>query len=104
MKTFTKDETSLLLFFETAVVDFAGRYNSAQCNNEDRANTEKWKQSGYIEAGRVCSQNLSAGGKNLWVKLSPEAMEDAQRLRRERAERMWQKREWMTAEEYRNAD
>lgn len=53
MKNLTKNEKSLLLFFETAYVDFAGKLNPAHMNDDDRKIADRWNKSGYVKFGRV---------------------------------------------------
>lgn len=98
MKNLTKDEKSLLLFFETAYVDHAGKLNPAHMNDADRKIAEKWNNSGYVEFGRVRYSDIT-NEKTNYVFLSAEAMNDAHQERKERAERMQKARQWQTTKE-----
>lgn len=103
----TKDERSLLLYLETRAVDHGGRVADANINAEDLAIAERWNAQGYVNFGRVAWEDVTAGrvtGSAHWCLLSPEAFEDAHRLRRERAARMWANRTWRSTAEKREAE
>lgn len=92
----TRDGVSLLLYLETRVVDHAGRVADEKMNNEDRAMARDWHDAGFIEFGRIAMKHASVTAGNSWVVLSPEAWEMAHALRRERAAKMWAKRDFAT--------
>lgn len=103
----TKDERSLLLYLETRAVDHGGRIQDANMNADDFALAKRWVEAGYIEFGRIAFEDLRGGERTVsahWCHLSPEALEDAHRLRRERAERMWASRTWRSTAEKREAE
>ncbi len=103
MKTITdltKPEKNLLLFLECCSVDYAGVYQPARINSEDLEIMDRWRDEGFIDHGRVSSEYLTRS-RCVWAKLSPEAEDLAQQVRRERAARMWANREWTTTEEKR---
>lgn len=104
----TKDEESLLLFFETCLVDHGGEVKTVHMNDADFAIAGRWHDRGYIAWGRmrgkwIVSQRAKAvTGPDLrtrstavthWVRFSGEAWRDAARLRRERAERLMSRSE-----------
>lgn len=106
MELTTKDKRSLLLYLETRAVDHGGRIQDANMNADDFALAERWAETGYIEFGRIASEDLTGGAITAslhWCHLSSEAMDDAHRLRRERADRMWANRTWRTTAEKREA-
>ena len=100
LENLTKDERFLLLFCECACVDHGGIYQSERTNDEDRQILARWKEEGFCDFGRVASEHLTPTRK-VWVHLSPEAMSLAHQLRLQRAERMWQNRNWWSTEEKR---
>jgi len=84
----TRDEKSLLLYFETCAVDNLGNVDSRRMNETDFEIAEKWNKSEFIELN--LDQEVCAN----WVVLSEEAWEVVSKLRREKAERMFEKRDW----------
>lgn len=102
----TRDEISLLLFFETCAVDYGGLVRESAMNDGDRAIAKAWSESGYAKYERVSSAYLESGGlksRNHVVTLSDKAFEDAHRLRRERADRSFKNRTRLTVDEARAA-
>jgi hypothetical protein len=94
----TKDEKSLLLFLETRAVDYGGRVNLQHMNQDDVKIAEKWNEEGFLEFGRIVIRNHNSDGTH-WVKLTNEAFRVAHKLRRERADRMYQNRTWLSTKE-----
>lgn len=99
-ESLTKTERTLLLFLETSCVDFAGVYDPRRINDEDLAIMNQWKEEGFIDHGRIAFK-FHKPTRTVWCKISPEAMDLAHTLRKERAERMWDNREWRTTAETR---
>ena len=99
----TKDELSLLLYLESRAVDQGGKVDSRKMNEDDFAIAKRWADGGYIQFGRVCAADCTELGGTNWVILSAKAWKDAHKERRDRAERMWEKRTFMTTDEKRNA-
>ena len=97
----TKDERSLLLFFETCVVDRAGQVPAEKMNGDDHKIAARWKEEGFVDVGRIASSGGKLPIRGLWVTLSEEAWDAAHKERRARAKRMWAARSWLTAEEKR---
>ena len=98
----TKDERSLLLFFETAAVDHAGAVSMEHMNADDSAITARWKTDGFVEFGRISAHSLTRfpGSRHThYVVLSPEALALAQEERRTRIERLAKNRTWRKAGE-----
>jgi len=103
----TRREQSLLLYLETRAVDYGGLVDMARVNAEEVDIMGVWADRGYIDFGRVASADIerlksrASHSPTHWVRLSEEAWQDAARYRRERAERLWQKRTWKTTAELR---
>lgn len=98
----SRDERSLLLFFECRAVDHSGRVKTVHMNDADRAIAERWNAEGFVQYGRICAENLSEHGTH-WCQLSDEAWALAHAERKARAARTWEKRNWRTTEEKRAA-
>jgi hypothetical protein len=104
LETMTKDERSLLLFFESCAVDKWGKVNIQHMNKEDNKIAEKWNKEKFIEFGRVASEYLidldtKYGSGTHWCKLSNEAWKLAHEERQARGIRVWNKRNWKTTNE-----
>ena len=102
LEKMTRDERSLLLFFEACAVDHGGRVNTRHMNDEDRQIAEEWNEEGFCQFGRVGSKFLTLKTAKLgthWCKLSDEAWKLAHVERKARGIRMWDKRTWLTTEE-----
>lgn len=108
----TKEELNLLLYLESRAVDHGGLLDTALMNDEDWAVLEDWADANpnYVQYGRLSHHDIDRIGRyraariTHWVRLSPEAVEDAQAERRARMERMWAKRTWTTTEEARGSN
>ena len=94
-RKFTKDERSLLLFFETRLVDYSGRVASIHMNEEDIKIAKKFVEENLIQFGRLKFAVVeSFRGQGLtqrhthWVRFSDAAWKIAHKLRRERSDRM----------------
>jgi hypothetical protein len=94
----TRDEKSLLTFLECAQTDMGGRFHGQHTNEDDQDTMERWAEWGYLKFGRIAAEFCNPQGSH-WVRLSPEAVDHAQRERRERQERMWAGRRYRTTEE-----
>lgn len=98
----TKEERSLLLFFETCHVDYGGLLDPRRMNESDQDIARDWRNRGFIRFGRITAEWLEKYSPcSYYVWLSDEAFELAHQERRERAERMKAKREWYTTDEKR---
>jgi hypothetical protein len=101
----TKEERSLLLFFEANAVDHGGALNTQHMNDADRAIAARWHEEKFIEFGRIAMASLqatvAASGhrRTHYVVLGPEALALAQEERRARIERMAKDRTWRKARE-----
>jgi len=100
----TKDEKSLLLFFECAAVDYGGLLSTGRMNDDDRKLAARWAEEGFIIFERVASKHITpdtAYPKNYAVILSENAWRLAHEERIERSGRVYTKRNWKTISEYR---
>ncbi|EFO32584.1 bacteriophage protein [Roseibium sp. TrichSKD4] len=96
----TRDERSLLLFFECAFVDHGGLLDTQHMNSDDMQTAARWSESGYIRFERVCAKDRCLTRKNYCVWLSEKAMHDAHSERSAHALRCWEKRRIRTVSEY----
>lgn len=101
-ETMTKDEKSLLLFLETCAVDQGGRVNTAHMNADDYETAKRWNDEGFVRFGRICRDHCSERTSH-WCFLLDKAWPLAAELRKQRAGRMWHKRDWQTTCEKRGA-
>lgn len=100
----TVSQASLLLLLECAAVDYEGVYQPERLNQADREVMNHWKAEGFIDHGRVASEDVTVSGNRLvWVRLSPEAVAMAHELRAKRIERKWTGRQWKTTAEKRES-
>lgn len=88
-----KTERSLLLYFETCLVDQYGRVEGRRMNAEEIVIAKKWSEEKFIGFGRLkmsTIQGLRGVGKvyTHWVRFSPSAWRTTHKLRRERSHRM----------------
>jgi hypothetical protein len=86
----SREEKSLLLFFETCEVDYGGLVKSECMNADDFEIADRWNDAGYVRFGRVKANDIQKGvpyPRNRWCALSESAWADAHALRRERAKR-----------------
>ncbi len=86
---------NLLLYFETACTDYGGKFDNIRTNSGDFAIASRWKQSNFIDFGRLPSgyvfntkKTKSPKNASHWVTLSEEAWITAHKLRRERYARL----------------
>jgi len=75
LDTMTKDEKSLLLFFETQAVDYGGKINDTRhMNKEDFEIAEQWNREGFIKFGRIRFHSIVKDSYSTrWCELSDEA-------------------------------
>lgn len=107
LENMTRDERNLLLYFETRMVDYSGTIDSAHVNASDIEIAQKWNEIGFIKYGRIAFKCLplpSDSGKGRLTTccfLSDHAWKLAHQERYARYQRNYEKRKWLTAEEYR---
>jgi hypothetical protein len=104
LETMTKNERSLLLFFENCSVDKWGKIDVKHMNEEDNKIAEKWNKEGFIEFGRIASKYITGldakySVSTHWCKLSDEAWKLAHAERKARGIRIWNQRDWKTTKE-----
>jgi hypothetical protein len=98
----TKDEISLVLFFETCCVDQHGAVDPRAMNEEDYNIAKRWDKEGYIRFGRICAADLGRmRGKTNWVELSDQAWADAHAERKARGMRFLVNRTYKKTSEVR---
>ena len=86
-----KFEISLLIFFETCCVDLGGLVDTARMNDRDRVIARKWTEMGLVNFQRLASECIR-GSWTYCVTLSPEAWSLATKYRKNRADRLYEKR------------
>ncbi len=96
----TREERSLLLFFETRQVDYAGKVHTDHMNDDDMEIASKWTVAGFIRFGRVVAADCNPSGTH-WCHLSDEAWTLAAEERKARGIRTWLKKPYQTTEEKR---
>ena len=79
----SKDERSLLLYFESCLVNQRGRLESCRMNAENFEIAERWNAAGFIHFGRKPGTLV----RLFWVRFSEEAWGLAHVERRRKAER-----------------
>ena len=92
-KKLTKDELSLLLYFETRAVDHMGLIDTQHMNQDDLAIAKKWDEEKFASFNRWTQRNSDGSIKALTHRsvLSDEAWTLAHQERKARAERMSKK-------------
>ena len=82
----TQNERSLILFFETCVVDQCGEIDSQHINQDDFRIAKRWTREGFINFQRIPFAEIK-GNRTGKVQLSDKAWEAAHKERRARGER-----------------
>ena len=91
--TMTGTERSLLLFFETCLVDRAGAIDTRRMNDDDFEIAERWNAEGFVRFGRVKAKDLTET-RSHWVEFAEPAWQAAHLERRTRATRVAANRTW----------
>lgn len=94
----TRDEQSILMYLETCCVDYGGKVDMRKVNPTDMEIIKKWQAEGWLDFGRIRFSDHIAN-RTHWVTLSGDLWEMACRLRRERADRLYQGRTWEKTDE-----
>lgn len=87
----TRNELSLLLYFETCAVDTGGKVESCRMNDDDRKLAHAWREQGFIQYGRIAFHDIKGSGlvhRDHWVVLSTLAWLEVQQQRQARCMRM----------------
>ena len=87
----TKEERSLLLYFESCAVDYAGKVDARRMNKDDIEIAQRWSNDRFLLFGRMAFDHInfeSSPHMAYYCLLSPEAWDLAHQERRARAERM----------------
>lgn len=95
----TRTEESLLLYVETRAVDHSGIVDRRHLNEEDIALLQQWNAEGFVFFGRICYKDIGMPHCSDWCRLSDEAYRLAAQKRRERADRSWKDKRFMTTDE-----
>ncbi len=91
MELTTRDEKSLLLYFETQAVDYGGTLESVRMNADDFAIAKRWNEAGFVRFGRIAFHDIkkhSGVARDHWCVLSEEAWALAHAERRARCARV----------------
>lgn len=91
MELKSREEKSLLLYFETQAVDYGGTLESVRMNADDFAIAKRWNESGFVSFGRIAFHDIkkNAGvARDHWCVLSREAWQLAHAERIARCERV----------------
>lgn len=87
----SKNEMSLLLYFETQAVDYGGTLESVRMNADDFAIAKRWSESGFVRFGRIAFHDIKRHNgiaRDHWCVLSEEAWVAAHAERRARNARV----------------
>lgn len=87
MELTTRDEKSLLLYFETQSVDYGGKLEGRRMNSDDFAIAKRWNEAGFVRFGRITSCDLKKSVRDHWCVLSDDAWKLAHAERRARCDR-----------------
>ena len=88
---FSRTELSLLLYFETGVVDYGGLVEAVRMNDEDFRIAKDWNEKGFVTFKRIPAKDLVSSTPHKFshfVLLSENAWIVAHKARRERAVRV----------------
>jgi len=104
----TKEEKSLLLYFECRAVDHGGLVDTRHMNADDMAIAKYWNDVGFVRFGRLTMESIKsfshlAAQITHWCELSDNAWSIAHAERRARYHRIHSKRKWKTTKEKRGA-
>ena len=91
MELTTREEKSLLLYFETQAVDYGGTFEGVRMNADDFAIAKRWKDAGFVHFGRIAFHDVKRSGglaRDHWCVLSEEAWKLAHAERRARCDRV----------------
>lgn len=91
MELNTRDEKSLLLYFETQATDYGGTLEGVRMNADDFALAKRWHETGFVQFGRIALNDIkrhNGVARDHWVVLSEEAWKLAHAERRARCERV----------------
>lgn len=93
----TLKEKSLLLYMETAAVDYGGKLQAVRMNDDDFAIADQWNKTGFVRFGRIAMRDILPRGatgehpRTHGCILSEEAWTAAHAERRARCQRIMDK-------------
>lgn len=93
LKNMSKDERSLLLYFESMSVEKGGKIDPQRMNRGDFEICGEWQNKEFINFGRIAHEDI-IGNMSFWVVLSDEAWKLAHKERIARFNRIDSKRNW----------
>jgi len=99
----TRQEISLLLYFESCAVDHNGKVHSERISDNEREIAKRWSDEGFIQFGRIALQ-YARGCETSWVFLSDEAWSLAHEERKTRAKFGWENKNYLTTQEKRDLE
>jgi hypothetical protein len=85
----SREEKSLLLYFECCMVDYGGKVQSARMNADDFKIAEEWNKTGFVKFGRIKHNDIDWTLKvpfNYWCVLSADAWDYAHAERKARSD------------------
>lgn len=91
MELTTREEKSLLLYFETQAVDYGGKLEGVRMNSDDFAVAKRWNDEGFVQFGRIAYHDIkrtSGVSRDHWCVLSEAAWQIAHAERRARCDRV----------------
>lgn len=94
MELTTREEKSLLMYFETQATDYGGTLESVRMNADDFAIAKRWNEAGFVHFGRIAFNDIkrhNGVARDHWCVLSEEAWKLAHAERRARCERVMAK-------------
>lgn len=103
LEDMSKDERSLLIYFESRSVDNGGTVDTRRMNDIDMEIAKRWNDEDFISFGRICFEDTEKdrGKFSHWCSLSDEAFGLAHSERKARSIRLWEKRNFSTTSELR---
>ena len=87
----TRNELSLLLYFETQAVDYGGKLEAARISPDEISIAKRWNDEGFVLFGRLpfkTVKTVSGVTRTHWCVLSNDAWEMAHKERRIRSKRL----------------
>lgn len=98
LESLTKDQKSLLLYFESCTVDYGGKVDLRRMNEDEIYIAKQWDKQDFIQFGRIKFSDI-VGHNTHYVFLSENAWNLAHEERRARFNRLNEKRNWIAVKE-----
>ena len=87
IRILTGDEISLLLFFETCLVDQSGNVGIRHMNVEDSGIAKRWTEEGFVDFKRRPMKDINGSTSTHKIWFSEDALDTVYHYRKERAKR-----------------